>query len=170
MLLWSGQLVSWLGTEITSIALPLVVLALTGSPAQAGVAAAIKGVAYLVWALPAGVLVDRWNRKRVMFYSNLGSGLAMLVVALALASHTFSLPLLYLACALEGSCFVFANLARFACFPQVVSREQFPAAAAQTATADNLAFRSSPSTRWRAASFSSPCYRYFSSPWIHSLT
>ena len=34
MLLWSGQLVSWLGTEVSEIALPLVVLALTGSPAR----------------------------------------------------------------------------------------------------------------------------------------
>ncbi len=53
MLLWYGQLVSWMGTEVSGIALPLVVLALTGSPAQAGRVAAIRGLAYVFWAIPA---------------------------------------------------------------------------------------------------------------------
>jgi predicted MFS family arabinose efflux permease len=39
----------------------------------------------------------------------------------------------------EGSFFVFANLARFAAFPRLVSKEQFPAAAAQSSVADNIA-------------------------------
>ena len=70
MLLWSGQLVSWIGTEISGIALPLLVLALTGSPAQAGSIVAIRGVVYVVWAIPAGALIDRWDRKTVMMIAN----------------------------------------------------------------------------------------------------
>ena len=66
LLLWSGQFVSWTGTEISGIALPLLVLALTGSPAQAGFIAGIRGVVYVVWAIPAGVLIDRWDRRTVM--------------------------------------------------------------------------------------------------------
>ena len=45
---------------------------------------------------------------------------------------------LYIASALEGSCFVFANLSRFASFPKVVSQEQFPAASAQSGTATHM--------------------------------
>lgn len=139
MLLWSGQLISWVGTGVSDIALPLVVLALTGSPAQAGSVAAIRGLVYVFWAIPAGVIIDRWDRKLVMIAANLGSGLAMGSIALGLAFQFLTIPQLYLAAAVEGSFFVFANLGRFAAMPRVVSKEQFPAAAAQVGTADNVA-------------------------------
>lgn len=139
MLLWSGQLASWLGTEVSGIALPLVVLALTGSPAQAGGVAAIRGLVYVFWAIPAGVLIDRFDRKTVMVIANLGSGLAMGSIALTLWFHNLSVIQLYIASAIEGSFFVFANLGRFASFPKVVSKEQFPAASAQSGTADHIA-------------------------------
>jgi Major Facilitator Superfamily len=139
MLLWSGQLVSWVGTEITNIALPLIVLALTGSTFQAGSIAAIRGAVYALWAIPAGALIDRWNRKTVLVIANLGSGLAMGSIYVALLLKHLTIPQLYLAGAIEGSFFVFANLARFTAFPRVVSKEQFPAAVAQTSVADNLA-------------------------------
>lgn len=139
MLLWGGQLVSWLGTEVSSIALPLVVLALIGSAAQAGIVAAIRGLVYVFWALPAGALLDRWDRKTVMVVANLGSGLAMGAIALALATQHLSTPVLYLACAVEGSCFVFANLARFASFRKMVPETQFAAATAQSESASHIA-------------------------------
>lgn len=139
MLLWSGQLVSWVGTEVSGIALPLVVLALTGSPAQAGGVAAMRGLAYVFWAIPAGVVIDRWDRKIVMVAANLGSGLATGSIALALMFHNLPVIQLYVVSVIEGSCFVFANLGRFASFPKVVSKEQFPAASAQSSMADQVA-------------------------------
>lgn len=139
MLLWGGQLVSWMGTEVSSIALPLVVLSLTGSAAQAGIVAAIRGLVYVIWALPAGALLDRWNRKTVIVVANLGSGLAMGSITLALAMHDLTTILLYAACAVEGSCFVFANLARFASFRKVVPEQQFAAATAQSESANHIA-------------------------------
>ena len=64
MLLWSGQIVSIVGTQVSQIAFPLLVLALTQSPAQAGFVAAARSLPYLLFTLLAGALVDRWNRKR----------------------------------------------------------------------------------------------------------
>lgn len=144
MLLWGGQLSSWLGTEVSSIATPLVVLAITGSPAQAGGVAAIRGLVYVFWAIPAGLIIDRFDRKRVMFVANLGSGLALGSIALALALDRLTIPHLLIASAIEGSFFVFANLGRFAALPKVVSKEQFPAAAAQFGAADNVALLGGP--------------------------
>lgn len=144
MLLWSGQLASWVGTEVSGIALPLVVLALTGSPAQAGGVAAIRGLVYVFWAIPAGVVIDRSDRKLVMVVANLGSGLAMGSITIALRFHALSVIQLYAASAIEGSFFVFANLGRFASFPKVVSRDQFPAASALSGTADQIALLMGP--------------------------
>jgi MFS family permease len=132
MLLWGGQLTSWLGTEVSGIAMPLVVLSLTGSTAQAGIVAAIRGLVYVVWALPAGTLIDRWNRRTVMVVANLGSGIAMACISVALVKHVLTPNILYIACAIEGSCFVFANLARFTSFRKIVAPEQFASATAQT--------------------------------------
>ena len=144
MLLWSGQLGWWLGTEVSTIAVPLVVLAITGSPAQAGAVAGMRGLVYVFWAIPAGLVIDRWDRRRVMAIANLGSGLALASIALALALDRLTIPHLLIASALEGSCFVFANLGRFAALPRVVPKEQFPAAAAQFGAADNVALLAGP--------------------------
>ena len=51
MLLWGGQVVSTLGTESSSIVYPLLILALTNSPAAAGIAGALQSVPYLLLSL-----------------------------------------------------------------------------------------------------------------------
>lgn len=55
-LVWLGQTASSLGNGVSQLAYPLVVLALTGSPAAAGALAAVRAVPYLVLGLPAGAL------------------------------------------------------------------------------------------------------------------
>ncbi len=65
ILLWSGQVVSTLGSEVSGLAFPLLVLSLTGSPARAGIVGFARGLPYLLVYLPAGAPVDRWNRKHV---------------------------------------------------------------------------------------------------------
>ena len=55
-LLWSGQLVSVVGTQVSQLAYPLLMLALTNSPAQAGFLSAARILPYLLLGLPAGAL------------------------------------------------------------------------------------------------------------------
>jgi len=62
VLLWSGQAVSTLGSTVSTLALPLFVLALTHSAAQAGFIAATQAIPYLVLALPAGSCTTRATR------------------------------------------------------------------------------------------------------------
>src|SRR5438552_19034865 len=68
MLLWSGQVISSIGTQASQLAFPLLVLALTRSPAQAGFAGALRALPYLIFSLPAGALIVRWDSKRVMIF------------------------------------------------------------------------------------------------------
>ncbi len=131
MLLWSGQMVSSIGTEVSTLAFPLLILALTGSPAQAGFAGALRAFPYLVFSLPAGALIDRWDRKRVMILCDSGRAFSMASIPVALAlGHLFILQI-YLVSLIEGTLFVFFNLAEVACLPRVVAKEQLPAASAQ---------------------------------------
>ncbi len=64
LLLWSGQIVSSIGTQVSDIAFPFLVLALTNSPAQAGFVGAAGTLPYFIFSLPAGALIDRWDRTR----------------------------------------------------------------------------------------------------------
>ncbi|HEX6778951.1 MAG TPA: hypothetical protein VF099_12160, partial [Ktedonobacterales bacterium] len=56
LLLWSGQGISSLGTNVSGFAFPLLILFLTKSPAQAGLIAAVRSIPYLIFSLPAGAL------------------------------------------------------------------------------------------------------------------
>ncbi|QFY11470.1 MFS transporter [Nonomuraea phyllanthi] len=78
-LLWIGSAVSQLGSEFTRLAMPLLVLALTGSPGLAGIVAGARTVAFLLVQIPAGVWVDRWDRRRTLITAQ---GLQAVVSAL----------------------------------------------------------------------------------------
>jgi MFS family permease len=66
VLLQIGQLLSSAGTSSSSIAFPLLVLAVTHSPAKAGIVAFARSVPSVLFALPAGLAADRWSRRRLM--------------------------------------------------------------------------------------------------------
>ena len=135
VLLWSGQLISTAGTQVTSLALPLLILAITHSPVQAGIVAACSSLPRFLLALPAGALVDRWDRKRVMIVCD-----SVQVLALG----RLSMIQLYLVALSQGVCFVFFWLARLAALPRVVPREQLPAAVAQNEVAESTVTLLSP--------------------------
>jgi MFS family permease len=128
VLLWSGQLVSTLGTGISGIAYPLLILALTGSPAKAGIGGFIFGLPYVIFSLPAGALVDRWDRKRVMIICDAVRALNIGTIPIAAALGHLTLAQLYGTAAVEGAAFTFFNIAEVACLPRVVSKEQLPQA------------------------------------------
>lgn len=66
VLLQAGQLLSNTGSQATSVAYPLLVLAVTNSPAKAGVVAFARALPAALLALPAGLAADRWDRRRLM--------------------------------------------------------------------------------------------------------
>jgi MFS family permease len=124
LLLWSGQLVSTLGTSISTFALPLLVLMLTRSPMQAGFVAAMRELPYLLLSLPAGALIDRWDRKALMIRCDLARWFVLGSVPLAFALGHLTLPQLYLVAFVEGTAYVLFSLAQISALPQVVTGEQ----------------------------------------------
>src|SRR5579871_457495 len=132
LLLWSGQAISSVGTNVSQFAFPLLVLFLTGSPAQAGLIGASRTVPYIFLSLPVGALIDRWDRKRVMILCDTGRALALGSIPLVYAVFgTVPLVQLYLVTFIEGTLFVFFNIAEVACLPRVVPKEQLAAATGQ---------------------------------------
>lgn len=131
VLLWCGQAISAIGGSVSELALPLLVLAVTGSPAQAGLVAALRALPSMFISLPAGVLVDRWNRKRVMLFCEAGRFLSLSSIPLALALRHLTIYQLCVTSFVEGSLAILFGLAHTASLAQVVEREQLAAAIAQ---------------------------------------
>lgn len=133
LLLWGGQTISSLGTNVSQIVFPLLVLSLTGSAFQTGLAGALRLLPYLLIGLPAGALVDRWDRKRVMLVCDTGRTLSLASIPLALALGHLTAVQLDLNAFIEGTLYVFFDLAEAASLPRVVTVEQLPTASAQSA-------------------------------------
>ena len=144
-LLWVAQVSSVLGSSSVSKVYPLLILAVTGSAAQAGSAAALQALPYLLFSLPAGALVDRWDRKRVMIVCDLGRCLAVTSIALAIAADALSIWHIYAVALVNGSLFVFFNVAEAAVLPKVVPQAQLPHAVGQNEAAFGAALIAGPS-------------------------
>jgi MFS family permease len=130
-LLWTGQTISVLGSRVSAFALPWLVYKVFDSPAEAGVVGFAGGLPFLLWQLPAGGLVDRWDRKRTMIWCDLGRGVAVVSIAIALWAERLTLTQLIVVAFVEGSLFVFFNLAQNAAIPNVVAADELPRALAQ---------------------------------------
>ncbi|MCL2731135.1 MAG: MFS transporter [Actinomycetia bacterium] len=127
-LLLSGQLVSAVGDQAHFMALPLIVLALTGSAADAGYVLGLGTVSFLAFGLVAGALVDRWDRKATMIWCEVGRAVLTAGVAVALWLGRLTLPQLCATAVLTGVLTTVFQVANTAALPSVVGPEQLSTA------------------------------------------
>lgn len=131
VLLWTGQAVSLLGSRITSIAIPLLVLSITGSPARAGLVGFLGTLPYLLVQLPAGGLVDRVDRRRTMVVCDVVRALALASVPAAIWTGHVRVAHLAGVAFVDGALSVVFGLAENAALPKVVPPSQLTEAIAQ---------------------------------------
>ncbi len=168
-LLWGGQAVSVLGSQTSKIAYPLLVLAMTGSPAKAGVAGFAAMLGYLLFPLPAGGLADRHDRKRIMIVCDALRLAAVGSIAVAgWAAHITYVQVL-VAGFIEGTASVFFGLAQRAALPMLVHPSQRSVAVGQNEARQNAAQLAGPALGgWlfglsRAAPFAADAVSYLAS-------
>jgi predicted MFS family arabinose efflux permease len=138
-LLWGGQAVSLLGSQTSRIAYPLLVLAMTGSPAKAGIAGFAAMLGYLLFPLAAGGLADRYDRKRIMIGCDAIRLLAVGCIAVAgWAAHITYVQVLVAGFA-EGAASVFFGVAQRAALPMLVHPSQRSMAVSQNEARQNAA-------------------------------
>ncbi|RKS76535.1 putative MFS family arabinose efflux permease [Actinomadura pelletieri DSM 43383] len=133
-LLLGGSALSQLGTLGAAAANPLLALALTDSPIIAGWAAAASTLPGLFLHLPVGLLVDHYDRKRIMLISQLIRVANSVLLFIGLCALAEPWPILIVAAVIDGSCAVFFRLAEFAAVRFVV-----PDGEAESAMAKNEA-------------------------------
>ncbi len=144
MLVWGGETLSELGSQISTVAYPLLVLALTGSAVKAGVVGLAKWLPVALFALPAGVLADRVNRKRLMIVCDGVRALVLASIPVVLAVGHLSYLQVVVVAFVDGGLFAVSYVTERSALGQLVAPEQLPSAVAQN------------EARWFAASVAGP--------------
>ncbi|KQX57965.1 MULTISPECIES: MFS transporter [unclassified Streptomyces] len=127
-LLWSGQTVSQLGTAVSVLAFPLLVLALNGSAVQAGALGTLQAVIRVTFQLPAGAFADRWNRKRVMQVCDAGRAVLFAALATAILLDRAPLAVIFAVAGAAAVLDVLFGAAETSIVSQLVPRSQLPEA------------------------------------------
>jgi MFS family permease len=126
VLLQTGQVLSTIGSQASGVAYTLLALALTHSPAKAGLVGFARIVPYAIFALPAGVAVDRWNRKRLMIVSDLVRVCALGGLGILVATGDVAFAVIPVVAFVEGTMFVLFNIAEVGAVRSVVPASQLP--------------------------------------------
>ncbi len=142
--LWIGSAASSLGVSVADVAYPLAILALTGSPARAGLFAAVLTIGVVAGSLPGGQLADRHDRLAVVIVAEAGRAIVTAVVAAGLILGWLSLPGLLAAAAVLGAGQAVAVAARLPLVRSVVPPAQLTKALIQDEVRQNGAALAGP--------------------------
>ena len=129
VLLQIGQLLSQLGTSSSTIAYPLLVLAVTDSPAKAGIVGFARTVPWALFSLPAGLAADRWNRRWLMIAADGVRVLTIGSLAATILLDRVAFWQIVVVAFVEGSGTALFTAARPGALRAVVPTHQLPAAA-----------------------------------------
>jgi MFS family permease len=127
MLLWSGQTVSELGSGVTQLALPLTaIVLLRASTLQVGLLTSAATIAFALIALPAGAIVERRPKRRVMITCDVARLLIVASVPVAWAAGALTMAQLYVVAATAGIGTVFFDVSYQSYLPTLLTHEQLP--------------------------------------------
>jgi MFS family permease len=123
MSLWSAETISQFGTQVTLLALPLVaILTLEESAFRVALLTTAEFLPFLLFTLPAGVLVDRLPRRPILIVANLGRAAALVSVPVAHWLDALTIWQLYAVGFAVGVGTVFFDLAYQSYLPRLVER------------------------------------------------
>jgi MFS family permease len=121
--LWSAQTISQFGSQISALALPLAaILVLDASAFEVALLGTIEFLPFLLFALPAGVWVDRLRRKPILVVADLIRGGLLASIPLAYALDALTMSQLYVVGFGTGVCTVFFDVAYQSYLPSLVER------------------------------------------------
>ena len=118
--LFTSSTVSNLGDGMVVAAGPLLALQLTNDSRLIAAVTFAAMLPWLVLSLPAGVYLDRHDRKKIMYRANLVRGLVFTLIAVSAANDTLNIYLLIAASAVAGVCELFFDMSSQAILPAIV--------------------------------------------------
>ncbi|MEG5173065.1 MFS transporter [Microcoleus sp. B3-D7] len=143
-LVWFGQLISLIGSGLTSFALGVWVYQRTGSVTEFSLILLSALLPSILISPVAGALVDRWNRRWCMILSDSGAAITTVAIALLLATGSLQIWHIYLAVSLSSICKAFQLPAYTASTSSLVPKEFLPRASGMVQSAEACAQLISP--------------------------
>lgn len=134
-LLWQGQLVSYLGDVIYSFALSFWVLNVTGSTALMGILQAVSMMPRLIIGPFAGVLVDKWDRKKIIVITDVIRGVFSTFVGVAGLMGFLDVWMVFVVGIITSICSAFFNPAITSVKPDIVDKSKLVKANSVTSLA-----------------------------------
>jgi MFS family permease len=129
-LLWTGELISQTGSQITLVAVFIQVFELTDSAAAVGAIGLAQLGPLIVFTLLGGPLIDRFDRRRLLLIAAAGQAVASGVLLLGALAGDPPLALVYVAAGLAGGLAGFSLSTRSAVTPNTVPAGELPTALA----------------------------------------
>jgi len=126
--LWAAVGISNLGDGVTAVAFPLLVAAITRDPVLVAGATVAGRLPWLVFALPAGAVADRLDRRRVMVLTDAFRAILVALLGVLLFAGGVSLPAVYVVAFLLGSAETLYDTSSEAIVPALVGEDLLPAA------------------------------------------
>jgi MFS family permease len=137
---WIGQSISFVGSHVTELALPLTaVLLLHATADQMGLLTAIGYVPFLLIGLVAGVWVDRFRRRPILIATDLLAAAAIVAIPLAAAAGALRIEILYLSGFVVGFVEVVGPVAYQSFVPTLVGRDRLVEANARLEASHSVA-------------------------------
>ena len=130
-LLWTSQSLSDLGGAIALLAMPLLVLEVTGSAVQAGLVGTAAQVTKLITRLPAGVLADRVDRRHAMLACDVVRLSSFVALAVAVVTDRANVVVIPLVAVLDAMCRDIFNVVEHAALRSIVPPTQLSDAVAR---------------------------------------
>lgn len=128
LLLWVGSSVSLLGDQFTLIAMPWLVLQLTGDPLALGLVLALASLPRALLMLIGGAVTDRYSPRTILLVSDLLRALLTALLMVLVASGAITLWMIYVCSVAFGIVSGFAIPAGSAMIPTIVRKAELEAA------------------------------------------
>jgi MFS family permease len=130
-LVWVSQCCSDLGSAMANLALPLLVLYLTRSPARAGLVGTLGLLVTLACQLPAGLLADRTDRRRLMLGCDIIRMAAYTMLGVTVLAGTVSFAVILVVVMVSAAANAVFNTTEHAAVRNLVHPDQIPTAVAR---------------------------------------
>jgi MFS family permease len=126
--LWAGQAVSMIGAQVTQVAVPLQVYAITKSSLDVGLIGFASFVPLLVFGLYGGAIADSVDRRKLLILTSTGTMVLSVVLLAQAVAHLNQVWLLYLCVVVQSGFAAVGTPTRGAIVPSLVGRRRLPAA------------------------------------------
>lgn len=134
---FSGQAVSQLGGSFTTFALPLLVFKLTHSATNLALTTVAEFVPYLLFGLPLGAVVDRFDRKRLMLGSDIAQAFVIAVIPVLAIGGSLRVADIYAVTFVQSTLGIIFNCGEFAAIPSLVGERELVTANARIMATNN---------------------------------